>query len=425
MKAERMTAKASPVATSGNTLRQFHLTPRFRDNVAGWLFVFPAALLVFVFGIFPIGYAAYMSLFNWRIRQGAFFCDTANEGLIVDSVQNALLWIGGCLEQYRTNFIGDWWGMIAFCVGFVALYGVYRLWTWPGWPRQDEAPYFLLRFGVMLAGLAVAFAIISYGYSLMLDALRPRDRDFLQGLQITFYYAFGSIPLQLAFGLILAYVLHGKIRGKQLYRMLFFLPYVTPTVAAAVVFGFIFSGRDTSLANQAITALGFPLQRWLSEPRPFVNVMFGWNLEGFLAGPSMALVCVILLGIWTYTGYNAIIFMAGLGNIPTDLYEAAKVDGASEWHLFRYITLPLLSPVTFYLSILGFIGTFTAFNTLFVMRTPASQGTLDTAALVIFDTFREQNRWGEAAAQAIVLMLIVLALTQVQRSVFEKQVFYG
>lgn len=119
------------------------------------------------------------------------------------------------------------------------------------------------------------------------------------------------------------------------------------------------------------------------------------------------------------------VFLAGLGNIPQDLYEAAKVDGANEWHLFRYITFPMISPVTFYLSILGFIGTFTAFNTLFIMRTPATQGTLDTAALVIFDTFREQNRWGEAAAQAIVLMVIVIALTQVQRSLFEKKVFYG
>jgi multiple sugar transport system permease protein len=425
MKAEPMTAKASQAAASSHTPRAFHLPPKIRDNISGYLFVFPAVLLVFMFGIFPIGYAAYMSLFNWRIRQGTFFCETANEGLIVNSLQNALLWVGGCLEQYRVNIIGDWGGMILFAAGFVGLYGAYRLWTWDGWRRQDEMPYYLLRMGAMLAALAVSFAVISHGYAMMNDALRPRDRDFLQGLQITFYYAFGSIPIQLALGLVLAYVLHSNIRGKQVYRMLFFLPYVTPTVAAAVVFGFIFSGRDTSLANQAITALGFPIQRWLSEPRPFVNVMFGWNLEGFLAGPSMALVCVILLGIWTYTGYNAIIFMAGLGNIPTDLYEAAKVDGASEWHLFRHITLPLLSPVTFYLSILGFIGTFTAFNTLFVMRTPASQGTLDTAALVIFDTFREQNRWGEAAAQAIVLMLIVLALTQFQRSVFEKQVFYG
>jgi multiple sugar transport system permease protein len=405
--------------------RTFHLSPKLRDNISGYLFVFPAVLLVFVFGVFPIGYAAYMSFFNWRIRQGAFFCDTANEGLVVNSLQSALLWIGGCFEQYRVNIIGDWGGLIVFCLGFVGLYGVYRLWMWSGWSRRGEAAYLVLRAVALLAGLAVAFAVISHGYNLMTNALRPRDRDFLHGLQITFYYAFGSIPIQLALGLVLAYVLHSRIRGRQIYRMLFFLPYVTPTVAAAVVFGFIFSGRDTSLANQAITALGFPVQRWLSEPRPFLNVLFGLNLEGFLAGPSMALVCVILLGIWTYTGYNAIIFMAGLGSIPTDLYEAAKVDGAGEWHLFRHITLPLLSPVTFYLSILGFIGTFTAFNTLFVMRTPASQGTLDTAALVIFDTFREQNRWGEAAAQSIVLMLIVLVITQLQRSVFEKQVFYG
>ena len=398
------------------------LSQRLRsgDNIAGWLFALPAVLLIFVFGIFPIGYAAYMSLHRWRIRQGEFLCQANAEA----AGSNPILFIRGCLENYEKAVIGDWGGLALFCLGFVLLFVAYRVWT--RLAQHDESlAHLAARLAITLAIIAVSFAIIIYGYNTMLGALARRDQGFLKGLQITFYYAFGSIPLQLVLGLVLAYVLHSKIRGKQVYRMLFFLPYVTPTVAAAVVFGTVFSGRDTSLANQIITALGGNVQRWLSEARPFLNVMFGLNLEGFIAGPSMALMCVIILGIWTYTGYNAVIFMAGLGNIPTDLYEAARVDGASEWHVFRHITLPLLSPVTFYLSLLGFIGTFTAFNTLFVMRTPASQETLNTSALVIFDTFRAQNRWAEATAQAIVLMGIVLVLTLIQRSLFEKRVFYG
>ncbi len=389
----------------------------FQENLTGWVFVSPAVLLIFIFGIFPIGYAAYMSIYNWRIRQGESYCPPEIGG-------DVLGYLGACLEQYRANIIGDWGGVALFVVGFGVLLSAYFFWT-RAFKAQDSTAYMALRIGLTLTIIALAFAILIYGYNMMLGALRPRDQDFLRGLQITFYYAFGSIPLQLALGLVLAYVLNSKIRGQQLFRMIFFMPYVTPSVGAAVVFGIIFSGRDTSLANRFITAIGFDVQRWLSEPRPFVNVMFGWNLEGFMAGPSMALMSVILLGIWSYVGYNAVIFLAGLGNIPKDLYEAAYVDGASERDIFRYITLPLLSPVTFYLSILGFIGTFTAFNTLYVMRRPESQGTLNTSALVIFDTFRTQNRWGEAAAQAIVLMLIVLALTQVQRSLFEKRVFYG
>lgn len=391
--------------------------PAFRDNITGWLFALPSVVLIFIFGIFPIGYAAYMSLHNWRIRQGASFCPPEVGG-------DLLAYVGGCLEQYRANIIGDWGGAGIFVVGFGLLLGAYFFWT-RAFTHQEGVAFLLLRIVLTLTIIAFSFAVIMYGYNTMIGALRPREQDFLRGLQITFYYALGSIPIQLGLGLVLAYVLNSKIRGKETFRIIFFLPYVTPTVAAAVVFSIIFSGRDTSLANQFMSAAGFDVQRWLSEPKPFVNALFGWNLEGFLAGPSMALVTVIILGIWTYTGYNAVIFLAGLGNIPRDLYEAAYVDGANEWGIFRYITLPLLSPVTFYLSILGFIGTFTAFNTLYVMRRPESQGTLNTSALVIFDTFRAQNRWGEAAAQAIVLMLIVLALTQVQRSLFEKRVFYG
>jgi ABC-type sugar transport system permease subunit len=101
------------------------------------------------------------------------------------------------------------------------------------------------------------------------------------------------------------------------------------------------------------------------------------------------------------------------------------VDGASEWHLFRYITLPLLSPITFYLSILGFIGTFKSFNSIYVMRSPEARGTTDTIAIVVFDTFRQAQRYGEATAQAILLMLIILAITQFQRSFLERRVFYG
>lgn len=397
-------------------------SPQFRDNLAGWLFISPAVLLIFIFGIFPIGYAAYMSLYNWRIRQGEFYCNGFTG--TVNSVDSFFGLVGACLEQYTANIIGDWSGALFFGIGFIIIVGAYYAWTRLFANRHNLTSQ-IARYAISLAILAFGIAVFVYGYNIMIGALRPRDQDFLNGLQITFYYAFGSIPLQIGLGLVLAYVLHSKIRGKEIFRMIFFLPYITPTVAAAVVFGIVFSGRDTSLANQVATFLGMDIQRWLSEPRPFLNVVFGLNLEGFLAGPSMALICVIILGVWTYTGYNAVIFMAGLGNIPTDLYEAAKVDGANEWNLFRHITFPLLSPVTFYLSIHGFIGTFTAFNTLFVMRTPASQGTFNTSALVIFDTFRSQNRWGEAAAQAIVLMLIVLALTQVQRTLFEKRVFYG
>jgi multiple sugar transport system permease protein len=139
----------------------------------------------------------------------------------------------------------------------------------------------------------------------------------------------------------------------------------------------------------------------------------------------MALVAIILFGIWTYIGYNTVIFLAGLGSIPHELYEAAEIDGAGAWQSFRHLTLPLLSPVTFYLAIVAFIGTFKAFNHIYVMRMPAAQDTVNVASVYIFETFYKQNQFGYATAQAILLLLIILGLTFVQNKLFGEKVFYG
>ncbi len=333
-----------------------------------------------------------------------------------DFLDAGLLVVGEVLNAVQ------WSSLVFFYSGLLLLLIAYRMWTDA---FQPDSRRMFARWAFALILLALSFAVISLGWNEMVGNLARRDRTFLRGLEITVYYAFGSIPLQLGLGLLLAYVLFQNIAGKQTFRMIFFIPYVTPAVAAAVVFQRIFTGSQTSLMNSFLASIGADTYRWVNESRPFLNVVFGTELTGFMAGPSMALVSVIILGVWTYTGYNAIIFLAGLGGIPNDLYEAAKVDGASQWHLFRYITLPLLSPITFYLSLLGFIGTFQAFNTLFVMRTPSAGGTLDTAGLVIYDTFRDQTNYGLAAAQAIVLFIVILILTQLQRNVFEKRVFYG
>lgn len=316
----------------------------------------------------------------------------------------------------------QWSSLVLFYLGLLLLLLAYRIWIDAFKPDTRR---FFARWAFALILLALSVAVISLGWNDMREPLARRDLGFLRGLEITVYYAFGSIPLQLGLGLLLAYVLFQNLYGKQWFRMIFFIPYITPAVAAAVVFQRIFTGSQTSLMNSFLASIGSDTYRWVNEPKPFLNVVFGLDLSGFLAGPSMALVSVMILGVWTYTGYNAVIFLAGLGGIPNDLYEAAKVDGASPWHLFRHITLPLLSPITFYLSLLGFIGTFQAFNTLFVMRTPSAGGTLNTAGLVIYDMFSIHTDYGIASAQAIVLFIIIMMLTQLQRNVFEKRVFYG
>lgn len=448
-----------------------------RENLTGYAFIAPAAFLIIIFGLFPIGYALYMSVHRWRIRQGDF--------------------LG--LDNY-TRVIGDWSGALLFAAGMLTLLWAYFLWReafkdartstfWASLTRtagrlygtalmvvgggmvalsllmhatayedasgvgQDSAlligalliplglalrmgltqlhDRFLearddLPWGVKLALTAVVLGLALYGVSIGWNTMiGPGDTRFLTGLIHTFWFSVTAVPLQLTLALILAYVLFQNIKGRQWYRMIFFLPYVAPEVAMAVVFGVIFSPRESSVANQFLSLFGVGAQRWITEPQSLFNVLFGTNLQGFLAGPSMAMFSVVLLGVWKYVGYNAVIFLAGLGAVPKDLYEAAKVDGANQWHLFRYITLPLISPVTFYLLILSFIGTFQAFNSIYVMRHPFAQGTTDVASIVIFDTFYKSSQFGLAAAQSIILFLIILALTGVMRNVFEKQVFYG
>ncbi|GAB1420917.1 sugar ABC transporter permease [Anaerolineales bacterium] len=372
-----------------------------KENISAWLFIAPAVLIIFVFGIFPIGYAIYMSLYKYRgpLQRGF-------EGI----------------ENYVKIF-GDWGGLALFLSGFIILYVFYLLWDRYSlkMKHHHQEPN-RIRWVILAIVLFVSTSILSIGWERMFST---GNNNFLKGLIYTVYYAVGSVPFQLGLGLILAYVLFQNIRGKSFYRMIFFLPYVTPAVAAAVVFKIVFSPRATSLANQVVGMIGMPAQKWIQEPKPFINVFFGLNLEGFWAGPSMALVSIIAMGIWTYVGYNAVIFLAGLGSIPADLYDAAEVDGANTWHRFRYITFPLISPITFYLSILAFIGTFKAFNHIYVMSDANALGTTDTASIVIFNTFYKSNKLGEATAQAIVLFLIILAITFIQRNIIEKKVFYG
>ena len=367
-----------------------------KEQLTGYLFVFPSVLIVTVFGFFPIGYAFYMSVHGWRVKQGPY--------------------IG--FENYN-KALGDWQGVVMFIAGIGLLVLAYIVWNKAFEASSTKGLVIRLMAAFLLIGAAF---IIPAGWGRLMET---GDPDFLSSLPITLFYALGTVPAELALAMVLAYILFQQIKGQEFFRMIYFLPYITPVVATAVVFRTIFSPRETALANQALMFFGMEPQKWLFEPRPFTQVMFGVELEGFLAGPSMALVTIIFFGIWTYVGYNTVIFLAGLGAIPGELYEAAEIDGAGKWGLFRHITLPLLSPVTFYLALIAFIGTFKAFNHIYVMRVPSSLGTADVASVFIFDTFYKANQYGYATALAIILFVIILGLTLVQNKVFGEKVFYG
>lgn len=254
-----------------------------------------------------------------------------------------------------------------------------------------------------------------------------QDPEMWHSLAVTAWYSIMSVVIQLSIALALAYLLFQNIRGKAVYRMLFFMPYITSTVASAAVWAFLYN-PDKGLINEILNAVGVQGLKWLGEPRGIFELLLlpaGLKLPEWAAGPSLALVAIFIYTTWVFVGYDTTIFLAGLGNIPTELYEAARIDGASGWHLFRRITIPLISPQTFFLLILTVIGTFKAFNHIYVMTLGGPGNATTTTSIFIFQQMYQFNRYGYSAALSFVLFIVILALTILQNYFAGRRVVYA
>jgi len=378
---------------------------RIREALQAYLFLLPGTLLLFVFNLLPVGYAFYISLHKWRIQRGDF--------VAFDNYLRALgeprdvLWVLG---------------------GLGLLTGAWMVWL----RIKPETP----GMKIVLRGVAALMLIIG-GLALVLgfpDMLANGDEDLFRSLLTTFYYSIGTVPFQIVLSFLLANVLFQNIRGKTTWRILYFLPYVTVTVASAAVWRTIFD-PSRGLINITLAALGMAeenLPRWIFEDAG-VNILIGqWlglEIPAWAGGPSLALVAIIIYNIWTYVGYNTVIYLAGLGTVPGEMYEAAEIDGASRWEVLRHITIPLVSPTTYFLIMMGVLGTFRAFNHIYVMTTGRTlgfpQGTTMTASILIFKNFWEGHRFGYASAMAFILTGVMLSLTWIQNRISEGRVFYG
>jgi multiple sugar transport system permease protein len=253
-----------------------------------------------------------------------------------------------------------------------------------------------------------------------------QDPDMWHSLLVTATYALICVPLQIGLGLFLAYLLFQKVHGKELFRVLFFLPYITSTVASAAIWSYLYS-PDNGLFNSVLHGVGLPTFRWLAEPTGIFQMLahfFGTSLPSWAQGPSLALVCLVIFTTWTFVGYDVTIFLAGLGNIPAELYDAARVDGASGWHLFRHITFPLLSPTTFFLLVFTVIGTFKAFNHIWVMTQGGPLNATRTSSILIFNELYQDNKYGYAAALSFILFSVILLLTLAQNRLAGRRVVY-
>jgi len=314
-----------------------------------------------------------------------------------------------------------WANVVTISAGFILLF--LSWWLWKSAAQRDSNISVVLRLA--------AAAVLAVGAWTLIGEL-PRviqsgDADWWEGLLVTVYYSVGTVPFQLGISLLLATLLFQEIRGKSIYRLIYFLPYITPAVATAAVFRTFFSGRPTAPINGILRLLGAKPLLWLDEPKSILEILAGPDatLPGWLVGPSLALVVIIIFNIWSYVGYDTVIFLAGLGGIPGELYEAASIDGANRWDQFRHVTLPLLSPTTYFLTLLAVIGTFKAFNHVWVLRSAAALGTTDTASIVIFNEFNRNTRYGYAASLAFILLGVILILTIINNKIAEERVFYG
>ncbi len=313
-----------------------------------------------------------------------------------------------------------WSQIVMISAGFVLM--ALSWWLWSSASHRSSNASTFLRLGGAAALLVGAWLLIAE----LPRAIGAGDPVWWYGLLATFYYSMGTIPPQLIVALVLAVLLFQDIKGRTFFRMVYFLPYIAPFVGTAAVFKIIFSSRPEAPVNAILGFFGLPSQLWLNDPRGIFNLLIpSADFPVWAAGPSLALVVIMIFGVWTFFGFNTVVFLAGLGNIPRELYDAAAIDGAGRWPQFRHITLPLLSPTLYFLTLYSVIGTFKAFNHIYVLRTGAALGTTDTASVVIFQAFKRDTRIGYASALAILLLLVIIVLTIVNNRVAAKRVHYG
>lgn len=230
------------------------------------------------------------------------------------------------------------------------------------------------------------------------------DDLFWKSLRITTVFTLFSVPLNMAAGLALAMLLNSKIRGLTIFRTLYYVPAVITGVALAVLWWMMFN-TEYGLINSALRFIGLPKIPWLTHTL--------WVLPA-----------LIIMSLWQVGG-GVVIYLAGLQGIPTDLYEAAAVDGATGWSKFRHITIPMLSPVLLFTFVLGVIGSFQSFtNALIMTNGGPSQATL-FLVLYIYRNAWLYNQMGYAAALSWALFAVILILVIVTFRFTYERVYYA
>jgi multiple sugar transport system permease protein len=354
----RQDGPRNPPAAGGIRGRGPLFTARGREAAAGWLMSAPVIVLLLVFLVAPIAMAAWVSVSDW-------------------------------------NGIGS-----PFASGVHAVGGrnYAALLTQPGLPQQQLG----------------------------------------ESLRNNVYYVIIVVPVQTALALGLALIVSRKrLAGRGFFRTAYYFPSMTSSVAVSILFLYIFG--TAGVMNAIIGDLGGQGPNWLDDPNGVLHIILsglgvttapgalashgflGVSWWDWLAGPSVAMIAIIALAIWTTSGTFMLIFLPAIYAIPSDITEAAIMDGANAWQRFRKITLPMLRPALFLVLTLGLIATWQVFDQIYLMSQGNPAGTTLTPAFLSYLTSFSNQQWGQGAAIAFILFAIIVVLTIVQRLIISER----
>ncbi|WP_068498289.1 carbohydrate ABC transporter permease [Paenibacillus kribbensis] len=230
-----------------------------------------------------------------------------------------------------------------------------------------------------------------------------KDTTFSQSMFVTTYYALGSVPLGLTAAFIIALLLNQKVKGLSVFRTIYYLPTIVPSIANTMLWLWMFN-PDFGLLNSLLESVGLPGSKWIYDE-------------------STAIPSLIMMSTWGI-GNTVIIFLAGLQSVPTHLYEAAEVDGGNLWHKFFHITVPSMTPTIFFNLVMSLIGTFQAFNQAYVMTNGGPNNATLFYVFYLWRTAFTETKIGYASALAWILFFVIMVLTVLIFSTSKKWVHY-
>lgn len=236
------------------------------------------------------------------------------------------------------------------------------------------------------------------------------DPRFWKSIRNTIFYTVGVIPPGVALSLMLAIAVNQKIKFKNFFRVIYFIPSITSIIALSVIWKWLFAGEKYGLINYFLILIGLKPIDWLMSTV--------WTLPA-----------IMIMSIWAGIGYNMMLFLAGLQTIPTTVYEAADIDGAGTWDKFRHITLPLLKPTMVFVVIMSFIVSFQVFERIYIMTESefGIGGVLDSALTVVaymYDTGFRRFQMGYASALGYIVFVVVFLITIINVRFVKSKVEY-